>query len=390
MVNKYFNRVSVSNASFPSPSSPDISTGFPGSISLINEGTGIVEYSFDSINLQGDLVPGTGSQEVVFEDTGLNVIWFRLKSGPVSNVRVEASDGGLEVGSASGSGGSVTVSNFPNPQNVSVTSSLPAGTNQIGHVITDSGSTVVVSNLPTTQAVSGTVTANIGTTGALALDATLTAGTQKTQISSALPAGTNVLGHIITDTGSTVAISNFPATQPISGTITANIGTTNGLALDTSITSLSAKFGSLGQKTMTGSAPVVIASDQGSIPVSGTTTAAYAYGVVPASVWLKNVFGSLPAAGLAIKSSAGILRYIQLINNTGAVTNMQFYDRTTQPTAGSVPVLVVNVASAAVAQFTTMEGGLPFSTGIYLVLSSTLATYTAIASTAATGIVVYA
>lgn len=35
-----------------------------------------------------------------------------------------------------------------------------------------------------------------------------------------------------------VSVSNFPATQPVSGTVTANIGTTNGLALDTSVNSL--------------------------------------------------------------------------------------------------------------------------------------------------------
>ena len=46
-----------------------------------------------------------------------------------------------------------------------------------------------------------------------------------------------------------------------------------GAALDTSITSLSAKFGSVGQKTMAASAPVVLASDQASIPTTRTGTA---------------------------------------------------------------------------------------------------------------------
>lgn len=44
-------------------------------------------------------------------------------------------------------------------------------------------------------------------------------GTFAVQVSSALPAGTNVIGHVITDTGSTVSVSNFPATQPVSGTV---------------------------------------------------------------------------------------------------------------------------------------------------------------------------
>lgn len=45
----------------------------------------------------------------------------------------------------------------------------------------------------------------------------------------------------------------------LTNTPTVNIGTTNGLALDATLT---ARFGTLGQKLATGSAPVVIASDQ--------------------------------------------------------------------------------------------------------------------------------
>lgn len=37
-----------------------------------------------------------------------------------------------------------------------------------------------------------------------------------TSITNPLPAGTNVIGHVITDTGSTVSVSNFPGTQPVS------------------------------------------------------------------------------------------------------------------------------------------------------------------------------
>lgn len=58
---------------------------------------------------------------------------------------------------------------------------------------------------------------------------------------------------------------------PVTGTVTANIGTTGGLALDSSISSLSAKFGALGQNIMAGSAPVVIASDQSAITVAQAT-----------------------------------------------------------------------------------------------------------------------
>ena len=38
-----------------------------------------------------------------------------------------------------------------------------------------------------------------------------------------------------------VSVSNFPASQPISGSVTANIGTTNGLALDSTVSSIDTK-----------------------------------------------------------------------------------------------------------------------------------------------------
>lgn len=150
-----------------------------------------------------------------------------------------------------------------------------------------------------TQPVSGTITSNIGTTNGLALDATLTGGNQQAQIksgtkgtstaalvtSTSVDANTQALHVAITGTP-TVTVGNaslavtgtfFQATQPVSiaaavtvaqataanllatvtqgpagaaawkvdgsavtqpvsGTITSNIGTTNGLALDATLT----------------------------------------------------------------------------------------------------------------------------------------------------------
>lgn len=52
---------------------------------------------------------------------------------------------------------------------------------------------------------------------------------------------------------SSVSVSNFPATQPVSGTVVANIGTTNGLALDTSVNSLLKPASTLSAVTTLGS-----------------------------------------------------------------------------------------------------------------------------------------
>lgn len=102
-----------------------------------------------------------------------------------------------------------------------------------------------------TQPVSGTVTANIGTTNGLALDATLakltiTQGTALGANTQALVGGsvttaspTYTTGNInpfsLTTAGA-LRIDGSAVTQPVSGTVTANIGTTNGLALDATLT----------------------------------------------------------------------------------------------------------------------------------------------------------
>jgi len=126
-----------------------------------------------------------------------------------------------------------------------------------------------------TQPVSGTVTANAGTnlnTSALALDATLTGGTQQSKITD----GTNVAtvkaastAAGATDKALVVAISPNN-TVPVSA---ASLPLPTGAATETTLAAASAKLpATLGQKTMANSLAVVIASDQSAIPVSGTVS----------------------------------------------------------------------------------------------------------------------
>lgn len=70
---------------------------------------------------------------------------------------------------------------------------------------------------------------------------------------------------------SSVSVSNFPATQPISA---ASLPLPTGAATETTLSAVSGKLpATLGQKAMANSLAVVIASDQSSIPVTGTFTA---------------------------------------------------------------------------------------------------------------------
>lgn len=102
-----------------------------------------------------------------------------------------------------------------------------------------------------TQPVSGTITANIGTSGSLALDASVT-GLQVSQgsttsgqkggltlgaVTTAAPTYTTAQSSPLSlTTAGALRVDGSGATQPVSGTVTANIGTTNGLALDATLT----------------------------------------------------------------------------------------------------------------------------------------------------------
>jgi hypothetical protein len=131
--------------------------------------------------------------------------------------------------------------------------------------------------------VSGTITANIGTSGSLALDTSIT-GLQVSQasttsgqkgsltqaaVSTSAPSyttgQTNPLS--LTTTG-LLRVDGSGATQPISGSITANIGTTNGLALDATLTGGTVKSINRG-----GAKGSTVAADITSVSIDANTQA---------------------------------------------------------------------------------------------------------------------
>lgn len=129
----------------------------------------------------------------------------------------------------------VSVASLPLPTGASTSAKQPAlGTagSASSDVITVQGiasmTALKVDGSAATQPISGTVTANIGTSGSLALDATLTGGTAKAQMYD----GSNVIGtsaHPVqvslanTAANSTaVKVDGSAVTQPVSGTVSAN------------------------------------------------------------------------------------------------------------------------------------------------------------------------
>lgn len=85
----FFNRASVSSTDFSRLSWDFISQG----ILLINESSNIadvVQYSFDGINVHGDLTPTTDSAALTFNGRKESAIFLKLASaGSSVSVRVE-------------------------------------------------------------------------------------------------------------------------------------------------------------------------------------------------------------------------------------------------------------------------------------------------------------
>ena len=116
---------------------------------------------------------------------------------------------------------------------------------------------VAVTNFPATQPVSAVA---LPLPSGAAADATLTTGGQKAQ---QVDGSGNVLG---TSSHPTRVDPVGTTTQPVSA---AALPLPTGAATDANITS---RLGTVGQKVSASSAPVVIASDQSAIPVSGSVT----------------------------------------------------------------------------------------------------------------------
>jgi hypothetical protein len=95
----FFELITVSATTFGGNSvsgqQPDLIVPFPtAGFSLINYGTTgqAVEYSFNGNTVSGELVPGTASASLQFDNRAASLMWFRLKSGSTGSpvIRVEA------------------------------------------------------------------------------------------------------------------------------------------------------------------------------------------------------------------------------------------------------------------------------------------------------------
>lgn len=152
-----------------------------------------------------------------------------------------------------------------------------------------------------------------------------------------LVTGTMPVSGSITVANASLAVTGtfWQATQPVSGTVTvgnASLAVTGaffqatqpvsavslplpaGAATETTLAALNTKIGAAGQALMAASTPVVLASNQSAVPVSGTVTANAGTGTMAVSA------ASLPLpAGAATETTLAALNTKVTAVNTGAV-----------------------------------------------------------------------
>ena len=85
----FFRKTDVTKTAFTGNS--DIAFNFRGqfSFSMVNEGSSVIEYSFNGTVLHGDLTPGTTTEALFFDNRRVSKIWFSVASGS-HTIRVEA------------------------------------------------------------------------------------------------------------------------------------------------------------------------------------------------------------------------------------------------------------------------------------------------------------
>ena len=279
---------------------------------------------------------------------------------------------------------------------VLVNAALPAGTNVIGHVIADSGSTTAVtqataSSLNATVIGAGTAgTANAGVitvqgiasmtpvqvsqataanlnatvvgTGTFATQATqagtwnigtvttVTTVSAVTAITNALPAGTNVIGHVIVDTAPTTAVTCALCALESGGNLATLAGGVSSSVYQENIkqvngTTVLVNTGAVGA----GSPRIAVGTDTATIAGSAPGTAGSAstnvvsvQGIAagtplfvseqPATAGGLTVYNVEPAASdnhANIKNGAGQVYHITVTNNSATINYLRLYNAAT-------------------------------------------------------------
>jgi hypothetical protein len=85
----FFRKIVITNGSFPAEAQVVFNIKHLQNFTMMNEGPGDVEYSFNGNVLHGDMVTGAESQNLIFNNRRVSFIWFRLTAGMSATIRIE-------------------------------------------------------------------------------------------------------------------------------------------------------------------------------------------------------------------------------------------------------------------------------------------------------------
>lgn len=241
---------------------------------------------------------------------------------------------------------------------------LPAGTNVIGHVINDASSAVIGHVISDT----GSTTAVTQATAA-SLNATVVGtGTFAVQNTAATPAGSNVIGHVIADTGSTTAVTgNVTVVQPTGTNLHAVLDATSTTAV-TQATAANLNATIVGTGTL--AVQNTAATPAGTNTIGGVFQVPQAAGSGPALISYASITNTVTAAGTSAAHNLLGWSVGNLAN--AAVSYVQVFNLATgSVTLGTTPPTFVIAIPANGGSNLSLQFPVGFSTAISYAVTTT-------------------
>jgi len=125
---------------------------------------------------------------------------------------------------------------------------------------------------------------------------------------------------------------------------------------------------SLRTKTSAASLPVVLASDQASLPVASSPSATVGSGT------LHHLISAATTNATSVKASPGSIGVLIVCNNASTKRYLKLYDKASAPTVGTdTPVLTLMLAPGETVQCNTGPYGIKLSAGIAYALVQNIA-----------------
>jgi hypothetical protein len=294
---------------------------------------------------------------------------FWQATQPISAASLPLPSGAAQDATLTGGTQKNRITDGTNDATVKAASTLPAATDK-ALVVTARDSIAVTGTFwQATQPISGTVTANAGTnlnTSALALDATLTGGTQQTKITD----GTNV---------ATVKAASTAAAATDKAVVVA-VSPNNSVAITAA--SLPLPTGAAQDATLTGGTvrtKVTDGTNNAAVKAASTASVAADPALVVtqspngyATSVARLVSAAATTNATVVKASAGRVFKIRGYNAKAAVCYLKLYNKTTTPAPATDNALIItSIALKASDVFDIDLGaiGLAFSTGIGFALT---------------------